>query len=40
MSPSHNPDAKFPKAYGEWADGDWGLVITGDQTVTLCGVPD
>lgn len=33
MSRSHNPDEKLPKAYGEWADGDWGLVITGDQTL-------
>lgn len=31
MSPSHNPDEKFQKLYGEWADGGWGLLITGDQ---------
>ena len=31
MSPSHNPDEKFPKVYGEWADGGWGLVMTGGQ---------
>ncbi|KAH8597181.1 NADH:flavin oxidoreductase/NADH oxidase-like protein [Bisporella sp. PMI_857] len=35
MSPSHNPGEEFPKAYGEWADGGWGLVITGNVLVSL-----
>jgi 2,4-dienoyl-CoA reductase-like NADH-dependent reductase (Old Yellow Enzyme family) len=30
--PSHLPDQKFPKAYGEWADGGWGMILTGDWT--------
>jgi len=29
MAPSHIPNEKFPKVYGEWADGGWGLVMTG-----------
>jgi 2,4-dienoyl-CoA reductase-like NADH-dependent reductase (Old Yellow Enzyme family) len=29
MSKSHDPDEKFSKAYGQWADGGWGMVLTG-----------
>lgn len=31
ISASHNPDQKFVKAYTEWADGDWGLILTGEK---------
>jgi 2,4-dienoyl-CoA reductase-like NADH-dependent reductase (Old Yellow Enzyme family) len=30
MTPiTHNPDSKMSKAYGEWADGNWGMILTG-----------
>ena len=29
---THNPDEKLTKAYGEWADGGWGMIITGEMT--------
>lgn len=29
MSPSRVPDESFSKAYGTWADGGWGMVLTG-----------
>jgi len=29
MAPDHNPSKGFSSAYGEWADGGWGMVITG-----------
>lgn len=29
MAPSHNPDEKFLKVYNEWAEGDWGMIMTG-----------
>lgn len=29
LSIDGNPDEAFLKAYGEWADGDWGMVMTG-----------
>jgi 2,4-dienoyl-CoA reductase-like NADH-dependent reductase (Old Yellow Enzyme family) len=31
MSSTHSPDQKFLAAYGEWADGDWGMVLTGER---------
>ena len=34
MAPSHNPDEKFMKAYGRWADGGWGLIMTGNVQVS------
>src|SRR3981189_955303 len=30
MAPSHIPDQKFLKAYGEWAEGNWTMVLTGE----------
>lgn len=29
MSTTHVPDESFLKAYGTWADGGWGMVMTG-----------
>lgn len=35
MSIDGLPDDKHLKAYGEWADGQWGLVLTGKNSVVL-----
>lgn len=29
MSSSHIPDEAFSKVYGNWADGGWGMIMTG-----------
>lgn len=30
MSPiTHDPEEKFHIAYGEWAEGGWGMILTG-----------
>ncbi|KAH7370469.1 NADH:flavin oxidoreductase/NADH oxidase-like protein [Rhexocercosporidium sp. MPI-PUGE-AT-0058] len=34
MAKDHNPSVGFPSAYGEWADGGWGMVITGNVQVS------
>ncbi|KAM3081220.1 hypothetical protein ACMFMF_003134 [Clarireedia jacksonii] len=34
MAPDHKVDEKFLKAYGQWADGGWGMVITGNVQVS------
>ncbi|KAL2066334.1 hypothetical protein VTL71DRAFT_2405 [Oculimacula yallundae] len=34
MAKDHNPGEGFSKAYGEWADGGWGMVITGNVMVS------
>jgi len=34
MAPDHNPSKGFSSAYGEWADGGWGMVITGNVQVS------
>lgn len=34
MAPSHNPDEKFLKVYTEWAEGDWGMIMTGNVMVS------
>ncbi|KAG4430479.1 hypothetical protein IFR05_014041 [Cadophora sp. M221] len=34
MSPDHNPSSDIASAYGEWADGGWGMVITGNVQVS------
>jgi 2,4-dienoyl-CoA reductase-like NADH-dependent reductase (Old Yellow Enzyme family) len=26
---THIPDKKFMQAYSQWADGGWGLIMTG-----------
>ena len=31
LSPSHIPDEKHAKAYEDWADGGWGMVLTGEE---------
>jgi len=32
MAPkTHNPDQNLLKAYGEWADGNWGMILTGKR---------
>jgi 2,4-dienoyl-CoA reductase-like NADH-dependent reductase (Old Yellow Enzyme family) len=31
MAPSHQPDDKLTKAYGEWAEGQWGMIMTGSS---------
>ncbi|KAA8566426.1 hypothetical protein EYC84_008991 [Monilinia fructicola] len=30
MSTTHVPDERFLKAYGNWADGGWGMMLTGN----------
>lgn len=32
MSTTHVPDERFLKAYGNWADGGWGMMLTGMST--------
>ncbi|KAF7928933.1 uncharacterized protein EAE97_009775 [Botrytis byssoidea] len=34
MSTTHVPDESFLKAYGTWADGGWGMVMTGNIQVS------
>ncbi|KAB8293091.1 hypothetical protein EYC80_007450 [Monilinia laxa] len=34
MSATHVPDEKFLKAYGNWADGGWGMILTGNVQVS------
>ncbi|APA14224.1 hypothetical protein sscle_12g089940 [Sclerotinia sclerotiorum 1980 UF-70] len=34
MSTTHIPDESFLKAYGAWADGGWGMIITGNVQVS------
>ncbi|PQE24954.1 hypothetical protein CJF32_00007309 [Rutstroemia sp. NJR-2017a WRK4] len=34
MAPTHQLDEKFLKAYGQWADGGWGMIITGNVQVS------
>ncbi|KAJ5042266.1 uncharacterized protein L3040_004819 [Drepanopeziza brunnea f. sp. 'multigermtubi'] len=34
MAPSHDPNEAFPKVYGNWADGGWGMVMTGNVIVS------
>jgi hypothetical protein len=31
LSPGHVPDRKHVRAYEDWADGGWGLVVTGEK---------
>lgn len=31
ISSTHNPDEQFPPVYGQWADGGWGMVMTGKE---------
>jgi 2,4-dienoyl-CoA reductase-like NADH-dependent reductase (Old Yellow Enzyme family) len=31
MSPKHIPDKKLIHAYEEWADGGWGMILTGQK---------
>jgi len=36
MAPgSHVPDEKFQIAYGEWAKGGWGMILTGKANLRL-----
>jgi 2,4-dienoyl-CoA reductase-like NADH-dependent reductase (Old Yellow Enzyme family) len=30
MAPNNDPNDKFMKLYGEWADGGWGMILTGE----------
>ncbi|KAM0154765.1 hypothetical protein ACHAQE_005508 [Botrytis cinerea] len=34
MSTTHVPDEQFLKAYGTWADGGWGMIMTGNVQVS------
>ncbi|ESZ96170.1 hypothetical protein SBOR_3445 [Sclerotinia borealis F-4128] len=34
MSTTHVPDESFLKAYGTWADGGWGMILTGNVQVS------
>jgi 2,4-dienoyl-CoA reductase-like NADH-dependent reductase (Old Yellow Enzyme family) len=29
MASTHMPDDKFVNCYGKWAEGGWGMVLTG-----------
>ncbi|CZT07527.1 related to NADH oxidase [Rhynchosporium agropyri] len=33
MAKDHTPGKEFVSAYGEWADGGWGMIITGNVIV-------
>src|ERR1700749_2907646 len=33
MSAHHNPDEKFLSAYENWADGAWGMILTGQREI-------
>ncbi len=35
MSSSHIPDEKFLNAYERWADGAWGMILTGQRVDSL-----
>jgi 2,4-dienoyl-CoA reductase-like NADH-dependent reductase (Old Yellow Enzyme family) len=37
MAPNHDPNERFLKAYSEWADGGWGLIMTG--TLNIADIP-
>lgn len=41
LSPSHNPDHTFVNAYTDWADGGWGIILTGNVMIsdTYLGSP-
>jgi 2,4-dienoyl-CoA reductase-like NADH-dependent reductase (Old Yellow Enzyme family) len=30
-SDNHTPNQKFSSAYGKWADGGWGMILTGTK---------
>ena len=32
---SNIPNEKFKKVYGKWAEGGWGMIITGWYSFTL-----
>ncbi|KFY16822.1 hypothetical protein V492_01062 [Pseudogymnoascus sp. VKM F-4246] len=34
LAPDHIPSAELIKAYEEWSDGDWGMVMTGNIMVS------
>jgi len=31
---THSPDEKYNRVYGKWADGGWGLILTGNVMVS------
>lgn len=31
MSDDGNPDENFSRVYKEWAEGGWGMIITGNH---------
>lgn len=33
MAPAHVPNETFTPAYGQWADGGWGMIITGANSL-------
>lgn len=40
MATNHVPDESFLKAYGTWADGGWGMIMTGTHVSYLnLGLP-
>ena len=32
LAPTHLPNNELIKAYEEWSDGDWGMVMTGKNS--------
>lgn len=32
----HIPNDELIRAYGEWSDGDWGMVMTGKNWNMIC----
>lgn len=32
LAPNHIPNDELIKAYEEWSDGDWGMVMTGKKS--------
>lgn len=31
QAPDHQPNQKFLTPYGKWADGNWGMILTGEH---------
>jgi len=35
-APTHEPNDKMLVAYKEWAEGGWGMLLTGNYTILIC----
>jgi 2,4-dienoyl-CoA reductase-like NADH-dependent reductase (Old Yellow Enzyme family) len=39
-APTHDPNGKMLLAYKEWAQGGWGMLLTGIQAIPRCSKSD